>query len=188
MKRTNYLKFIAAALFVVFLSAPVLSFKLGGKDLVKNGTGKRTMPIIGSVYFADLWVPQELKGGADSAILNADEPMAIILMIDSGVITRDRFVKSVTEAFAKSASAGYPSADNTTYLNYFNNITIAKGDRFIHNYDPKTGTTVQYRSQATGQTTTLGVIKGLQFKKAFFGMYLSSKPIQESLKKGMLGQ
>jgi hypothetical protein len=188
MKRTNFLRFIAAVLFVVILSAPVLSFKLGGKDLVKNGTGKRTMPIIGSVYFADLWVPQELKGGADSAILNADEPMSITLTIDSGIISRDRFVKSVTEAFTKSAAAGYPSADSGLYLNMFNDITIAKGDRFIHNYDPKVGTTVQYRSQASGQTATLGVIKGLQFKKAFFGMFLSAQPIQASLKKGMLGQ
>lgn len=188
MKRTNFLRFIASVLFVVILSAPVLSFKLGGKDLVKNGTGKRTMPIIGSVYFADLWVPQELKGGADSAILNADEPMSITLTIDSGIITRDRFVKAVTDAFAQSASAGYPSADSRTYLNMYNDITISKGDKFIHNYDPKAGTTVQYRSVNTGTTTTLGVIKGVQFKKAFFGMFLSSKPIQAGLKKGMLGQ
>jgi hypothetical protein len=187
MKKLNFLKLTAAFLFVVILSAPVLSYKLGGKDMVKNGTGQRTMAFM-TIYYASLYVPQELKGASDTAIINADEPMSIFLTIDSGLVDRDKFVKSVTEAFAKSASAGYASSDTRSYLNMFNDITIVKGDRFTHHYNPKSGMTVKYRSKASGSERTLGVIKGLQFKKAFYGMFLSSKPIQSGLKKGMLGK
>ena len=64
----------------------------------------------------------------------------------------------------------------------FNDVTIIKGDRFTHHYAPKTGMTVKYRSKASGSERTLGVVKGLQFKKAFVGMFLGSKPIQAKLK------
>ena len=78
MKKLNFLKLTAAFLFVVILAAPVLSYKLGGKDMVKNGTGQRTMAFM-TIYYASLYVPQELKGASDTAIINADEPMSIIL-------------------------------------------------------------------------------------------------------------
>ena len=134
MRKLNLLKLTAAFLFVVILSAPVLSFKLGGKDMVKNGTGNRTMYRI-TIYFGTLFVPQELKGAADTAIIDADEPMSLILAIDSRFVDRDKFVKSVTEGFVKSASAGYATSDSRTFLNMFNDVTIVKGDKFSHHYD-----------------------------------------------------
>lgn len=187
MKKLNFLKFTAAFLFVVILSAPVISYQLGGKEMIKNGTGQRTMAFM-TIYFGTLYVPQELKGAADTAIIDADEPMSLVLTIDSGLVDRDKFVKSVNEGFVKSASAGYATSDSGTFLKMFDTVTITKGDKFSHHYDPKTGTTVKYFSKASGSESTLGVIKGLQFKKAFVGMFLGSKPIQAGLKKGMLGK
>lgn len=187
MNKSNLFKSIAGFLFLVILSAPVLSYQLGGKEMIKSGTGSRTMAFM-TIYFGTLFVPQELKGAADTAIIDADEPMSLILTIDSALVDRDKFVKSVTEGFVKAASAGYTTTESKTFLNLFNDVTIVKGDKFSHHYDPKTGTTVKYWSKASGSEKTLGVVKGLQFKKAFFGMFLGSKPIQAGLKKGMLGQ
>lgn len=187
MKKLNLLKSTAALLFLVLLSAPVLSYQLGGKEMVKNGTGNRTMAFM-TIYFGTLFVPQELKGAADTAIIDADEPMSLILTIDSGLVDRDKFVKSVTDGFVQSASAGYPTTDSKTFLDMFNDVTIIKGDKFSHHYDPNVGMTVKYWSKASGKERTLGVVKGLNFKKAFVGMFLGSKPIQSGLKKGMLGK
>jgi hypothetical protein len=64
----------------------------------------------------------------------------------------------------------------------YNNVTIKKYDIIEHLYEPKKGLTVVYKGQV------LGTIKGIQFKKAFFAMYLGSKPVQARLKEQMLGK
>ncbi len=177
MKKSYLLRVCVISFFVLLMTIPCFSFSLGGKEMVKNGTGSRTKAFL-TIYYATLYVPQEMKGAAAKDIIEAKAPMSIIMTIDSRLVDKDKFVSSVTDSFKKAASAGYATSDSQKYLNLFNNVKIVKGDRFYQNYVPGKGLTVRYKSKATGQTTTLGTIKGLSIKKAFFGMFLSSKPIQ----------
>lgn len=184
MKRAGFLKVSMIAAIAVAFCLPVFAWKLGGKEMVANGTGTRTK--IGmTLYHATLYVPQELKGAGDQQILDADQPMSIQISIVSGMITRDKFVESVSEAFDTVAGSGY-RVDKSTYMNLYNNVTIQKGDTFSNHYDPAKGITVVHSSG--GKNTTLGVVKGLAYKKAFWAIYLGPNPVQKSLKKGMLGQ
>ena len=187
MKRLQLLlKVSLAAMLIFFVCLPGFSYKVGGADLVKNGAGSRTKYMM-KVYLATLYVPQELKGADAAQILEADKPMAIDMRITSGLITRDKFVTSIAEAFDQSAKAGYPCPDKQNYINLFGNIAIADGDTVSNRYDPARGLTVIFIPKG-GQAKTLGTLKGLQTKKAFFGMFLSSKPIQDSLKKNLIGK
>ena len=185
MKRLQlFFKLTLAITLTLLICLPCFSYKIGGTDLVRNGAGSRTKYMM-KVYWATLYVPQELKGAAGAQIIEADQPMAIDMRITSGLITKDKFVTSIAEAFDQSAKAGYPSADKQNYINLFKDITIADGDTVSNRYDPAKGLTVVFIPKG-GQARTLGVLKGLQTKKAFFGMFLSSKPIQDSLRKNLL--
>lgn len=186
MKKSQILKLSIAAVLALAICLPGFSYTLGGKSLVKNGEGKRTKFGM-QVYWATLYVPQELKGSGDTQIIDADQPMAIDLYITSGMITKDKFVSSIAEAFDKSASAGYPSNDKQAFIKLYDAVTLAEGDNVSHRYEPGKGITIVHTPKG-GQSKVLGTLKGLQTKKAFWGIFLSSKPIQDSLKKNLLGQ
>lgn len=186
MKKSQILKLSLAAFMALAFCATGFSYNLGGKELVKNGAGSRTKFMM-KVYWATLYVPQELKGAADTQIIDADQPMAIDLYITSGMITKDKFVSSIAEAFDQSAKAGYATSDKQAYINLYNSVTMAEGDTVSNRYEPGKGLTVVHSTKA-GQSKVLGTLKGLQTKKAFWGIFISSKPIQGSLKNNLLGR
>ena len=97
------------------------------------------------------------------------------------MITKEKFVDAVSEGFDKAAGAGY-AADKQAYINLYSNVTIQNGDNFNNYYIPGQGLTVTHNNKA------LGTIKGVQLKKAFFAIFIGPKPVQDSLKKGMLGK
>lgn len=181
MKKSTIVKGSMAALLAVLLALPLFSAKLGGKEVVQNGYGTRTKLGM-SLYNATLFVPQEMKGAEGTQILEADQPMSLYLNITSGLISKDKFVEAVSEGLDKAAGAGYSTSDKQAYINLYNNITIQKGDSFNNYYIPGQGLTVTYNNKP------LGTIKGLQFKKAFFAIFIGPKPVQDSLKKGLLGK
>jgi len=186
MKKSQILKLSLAAILALAICAPGFSYKIAGKDLVKNGAGSRTKFMM-KVYYATLYVPQELKGAGDTQIIDADQPMVLDLYITSGMITKDKFVSSIAEAFDQSAKAGYATTDKQAYINLYNDVTMAEGDTVSNRYEPGKGMSVIFTTKA-GQSRTLGTLKGLQTKKAFWGIFLSSKPIQGSLKNNLLGK
>lgn len=186
MKKSQILKLSLAAILALAFCAPGFSYKIGGTDLVKNGAGSRTKYFM-KVYWATLYVPQELKGAGDTQIIEADQPMAIDLYITSGMVTKDKFVSSIADAFDQSAKAGYACSDKQNFINLFNGVTIAEGDTVSNRYVPGKGMSV-YHNPKGGAQKLLGTLNSLQTKKAFWGMFLSSKPIQGSLKSNLLGK
>lgn len=186
-------KSVSIILFVPILFSMILSdvsaFKMGGKEMFKNGTGKRTMFLIGTVYYATLYVPEGLKGKSGKKIIDADEPMSVILTIDTRFLTRDKFVKATREGFQKAAKSGYPTKKSKIFLNLFTpDMKINKHDRVYLNYYPGKGIVVKMKPKATGKIKTLGIVKGLNVKKALFAIWLGTNPVQGSCKKGMLGK
>lgn len=186
MKKSQILKLSLSAVLALAISIPVFALTIGGKEMVKNGAGSRTKFMM-KVYYATLYVPQELKGAADTQIIDADQPMAIDLYITSGMITKDKFVNSIAEAFDQSAKAGYATSDKQAYINLYNNVVLGEGDNVSNRYEPGKGLTVIHSAKG-GQSKVLGTLKGLQTKKAFWGIFISSKPIQASLKNNLLGK
>jgi len=70
----------------------------------------------------------------------------------------------------------------STRLNSVFQEEIKEGDIYDMIYRPGTGVTVLKNSTLSAD------IPALPFKKALFGIWLSTDPVQESLKKGLLGE
>lgn len=158
--------------------------------LVLNGSGIRTKMILGTMYELSLYVPEALKGAEGQAILEADQPMELVLVIKSSLITRARFVEATSEGFAKAAEAGYASGKSQAFLGQFDNTEFRKGDTVVMRYGPD-GLSTLYREPATQESeateVNLGTIPDLGLKNALFAIWLSNSPVQPSLKKSLLG-
>ena len=111
--------------------------------------------------------------------------MCIVITIDSKLVDRETFLEAISDGFGKAAQGGYaaPGSDLNSYKNMYNNITFKKGDKIANYYVPGKGMTVTINNKALS-----GSVKGLQFKKSFFAIYIGPKPAQDKLKKKMLGQ
>ncbi len=155
--------------------------------LVQAGTGKRTKFPIGTVYLATLHVPQDLKGKDGKEIVDADVPMSVVLQVDTRMLTRERFVDAIREGFQKAKNSGFATDKVETFLNFFSKVEIHKGDIVYLDYSPATGLAVAMKT-SDKEKQELGTVAGLPFKKALYAIWLGPDPVQEGLKKGMLGQ
>lgn len=180
------LTFFTVALFLSSFSAHALdgipkAFKVGGTDLVLNGAGKRTKFVI-TVYNAGLYL-QNKNTNADQ-IINANETMVIRMKIKSGFASAAKIKAALIKGFNKSTGGNtapiQPQIDQL--LNAAFTSKISKGDIFDLVYTPGGGTQVLKNAKVTT------VVRGLPIKKALFGIWLSAKPAQGSLKSGMLGK
>jgi hypothetical protein len=149
--------------------------------LVLNGAGIRTRVFL-DVYVGGLYLKR--KSADAAAIMDADEPMAIKLWIVTRLITNDRMQKSVEEGFQKSTRGNTaPIREKIDALIGVYAEEIDDGDIFELVYLPGQGLIVHKNG-----TYTATIECGLSFKRALFGIWLSDRPVQTSLKRGMLGR
>lgn len=152
--------------------------KIGEQVLKLNGAGVRTKTFV-QVYEGGLYL---LKPSTDSkAILAADELMAIRVKINSGFVTRSSLVASLKEGLAQS----YPGAPEalsreTQQLQQLLQDELKKNDVFDFVYMPNKGLCIYKNGKVHG------VIPGLEFKKALFGIWLSESPVDKDLRQAML--
>ncbi|NJW52741.1 chalcone isomerase family protein [Salinimicrobium oceani] len=149
-----------------------------GHTLQLNGAGVREKLWI-DLYAAGLYLNQKNRNAEE--ILNSDKPMAIKLHIVSKLITSDKMVDAVTEGFEKSTNGNTAPIQNeiNTILGFFKE-DIKKNDIFDLVYVPSKGV-VAYKN---GKEK--GVVKGKEFKKALFGIWLSNRPADDGLKNELL--
>jgi hypothetical protein len=153
----------------------------GGATLILNGAGIRTKVFL-DVYVGGLYLKKRSTDAA--AIMDADEPMAIKLWIVTGLISNDRMQESIEEGFQKSTRGNTaPIREKIDALIGVYAEEIDDGDSFELVYLPGQGLIVHKNGI---QTATIEC--GLAFKRALFGIWLSDRPVQESLKHGMLGR
>lgn len=186
--KMKFLMVLVAFFCGSFFSASGYSFELEGTELVKNGTGSRTMRIIGSVYDATLWVPAEFQGKSAKEIIEADEPSAVTIQITSRLISRKRFVSAVSEGFEKAAESQYSTDKSEQFLALFDDVDINNGDQINLFYTPKSGVEASFQCGETKETSSLGTISGLDLKQALFAIWLGPEPVQASLRDDMLGK
>ncbi len=173
--------FLASSAFALDAAGVTLpdTMKAGGQDLVANGGGKRTKFGM-KVYVAGLYLKQ--KSGDASAIINADEPMAIKLQITSGLVTPEKMKDAIDEGFEKSTGGNV--APLQAKIDAFTAVfkDLSKGVTYDYVYVPGKGVEI-YKNNTLAST-----IQGLDFKKALFGIWLGKEPAQKDLKDAMLGK
>ncbi|WP_092541085.1 chalcone isomerase family protein [Zunongwangia mangrovi] len=154
------------------------SVEFKGESLKLNGAGVREKFWI-DLYAGGLYLQE--KSSDEKQIMSADKPMAIKLHIVSKLITSNKMVDAVNEGFENSTNGNTaPLASEIKKFKGFFSDEIKKDDVFDLVYIPGTGV-ISYKN---GEEK--GTIKGMAFKKALFGIWLSKKPAEDDLKEAML--
>jgi len=169
----------------LFSITPLLAIDLSNNikyqetKLTLNGHGTR-IKFFMKVYESSLYL-ESLSSNADE-IINNDAPMSIRIDVMSSLVTPDAMKTALNEGLVKSTGNNTgPIMKEIDQLNATFNTEVGSGDFYEFIYLPDSGTHVLKNSNY------IDTIPGIEFKKAFFGIYLSSNPIQKSLKKAMLG-
>ena len=169
----------------LFAITPVFAIELSNNieyqetKLTLNGHGTR-IKFFMKVYQGSLYL-ESLSSNADE-IINNDAPMSIRIDVLSSLVTPEAMKTALNEALEKSTGKNTtPIKKEIDQLNATFNSDVGSGDFYEFIYLPDSGTHVLKNSNY------IDTISGIDFKKAFFGIYLSSNPIQKSLKKAMLG-
>jgi hypothetical protein len=152
------------------------SVSVEGKELKLNGLGLRRKFIF-NVYVAALYV--EAKSADGAAILSKDEPRRVDM-----VMLRDLDRKSIVDAlrlgFEKNAGDKLDGLKER--MDKFAAVIpdLKKGQSLSVVYQPGKGTHVE----GQGQSYTA---EGKEFADALFSVWVGRFPVDEALKKGMLG-
>lgn len=157
------------------------TLNFGGQDLMLNGAGIRKKAMVLKLYSGGLYLAQ--KSNKASSIINADETMAIRLVITSSFVSSDAMSEAVEEGFDASTDGNTKaiSSDIKKFMSFFSD-EIVEGDTFDITYQKGVGS-VMYKNGKK-----LGTITGMTFKKALFGIWLGNDPADSKLKRGMLGK
>ncbi len=155
------------------------SLSASGEKLILNGAGVRSKFFI-DIYPCGLYL--KAKSGDAKKIIDADEVMAIRMHIVSGLVTSDKMQRSIDEGFEKSTrgKTGPIKSRKDKMIKIFQD-GINKNDVYDLTYQPGKGTSISKNGKVKV------TLRGLDFKKALFGIWLSDNPISSSLKKKMLG-
>jgi len=150
------------------------------ENLVLNGQGTRTKLFL-TLYEAGLYLREKSTDAV--SIVAADQPMAIRLVVESSLITSEKMEQAVLEGFAKSTGGrtAVLHKEIDAFIEVFRD-EIKENDVYEMIYFPARGV------QVMKNNVTAVSIPGLPFKQALFGIWLGPDPVQESLKKGLLGE
>lgn len=179
--KISFMIFLISILFTFLSAKPLVqdTLLIDSTALILNWTGYRTA--IGMrIYKAGLYLVH--KSDKAQEIINADLPMAVFMEITSSLVTEERLEQSTRAGFKNASGENLSVVKNE--IDSF--ITLVKtnvraGDHYLFVYVPDNGTKIIKNGNV------IGIIYGLPFKKALFGIWLCSKPPQQELKKGMLG-
>ncbi len=151
----------------------------GKYTLVLNGVGFRKKFFI-KVYAGALYLKQRENDA--KKIIEADDPMAIKMIFVYHEVSSKKLVKAWNEGFEKVLGDRIEKLKKCidTFNSFFNQ-SAKKGDIYDIVYLPGTGVEVYKNSELKG------TVKGLDFKKALFAIWLGDKPADSGLKKKMLG-
>lgn len=153
--------------------------KVGESSILLNGAGIREKMWI-DLYACGLYVTTLTKNSQD--IINSDQHCGIKIHIVSSMITSKKMSDAVEEGFEKST--GGKMTDLRDRIDKFKAIfskeEIKKDDVYDIMYIPEKGIIVFKNGKIQP------VIKGLDFKKALFGIWLGDEPADENLKKDLL--
>jgi len=152
---------------------------IGGTVLKLNGAGVREKFFM-DMYACGLYVLTKTNKAED--VINSEKHTAIKIQIISGLITSKKMTDAVEDGF-KNATNGKTKPirkEIDDFKKVFSKEEIKKGDIYDIIYVPSKGTVIFKNGKIQP------IIKGQEFKKALFGIWLSDKPADKDLKKDLL--
>jgi hypothetical protein len=190
-ERENIMKKFLVVILAVFMMSPMAVAKQVGKvtlpdslmagtnELLLNGAGFRKKLFI-KVYAAGLYLKE--KQTDPQKIIDADTPMAIRMHFVYSDVSSKKLVDAWNEGFKNGTDGNisHIKSEIDTFNSFFSE-NAKEHDIYDIIYVPQQGVSVYIKGQSKG------TIKGLNFKKAVFSIWLGEKPADTNLKKKMLG-
>lgn len=152
--------------------------KVENQDLQLKGTGTR-VKLWMDMYTLGLFV---IDTKQDVNILVAGNETSVVrLSIISGLITAEKMDKAIRDGFKKSTQGKTEPIKNEIeeFLAVFKQ-GVEKKDLYQFTYQPEVGTIISKNDKQ------LASIKGLEFKKALWGIWLGKNPVDKKLKAALL--
>ena len=154
---------------------------IGEHDLVLNGAGVRSKFFF-DMYVAALYVTEK-KDSSDAILTGAGENRVAMHML------RDISSETLSKSFNKSISLNLSPSERAALDVQLKQLAVLfammsearKGDVITLDYLPGTGTEINFND------VTIGKIEGAAFNVALLKVWLGNKPVQENLKKQLLG-
>jgi len=160
------------------------SLKVGKQKLVLNGEGSREKYFL-DLYFAGLYLAEPNRQA--QAVVNADELMAVRIVITSKFVSQEKLVKSLHEGLNQSTGGKLqPIQTEVEQFRQCFSGEIVSGDIFDlvyvpNHYAPNHGVLVLKNGKRQG------TVAGMPFKKALFGIWLGERPVDVALREALLG-
>ena len=154
-----------------------------GPELVLNGAGIRTR-VFFKVYVGALYLPEKKAAANDVLALAGPKRVAMNMLRD---LTAQQLSEALVEGISNNSSAAEQAAlkgriDELVAI--MNSLGEAKkGDAITLDFLPESGTRMVVNGQPRGKP-----IAGDDFYRALLRIWLGDKPVDDDLKKGMLGQ
>lgn len=154
------------------------------KKVQLNGFGIRSKMWV-DVYVQALYLTNLSQD--PKYILDSEQPMAVRIEITSSMVTSKKLSKALYKGIEKSVGGEEkirPIKAHVDKLEELVNLEVTKEkDVFILGYNPQDSSIMIYKNDVLR-----GKINGgKDFKKAFFGIWLSEDPVDKDLKNDLLG-
>ncbi|KAF2333249.1 chalcone isomerase family protein [Flavobacterium daemonense] len=154
--------------------------EIQNKTMQLNGAGGRSKMWL-EVYVQALYLSQLSQD--PKFIIDSDTEMAVRIEITSSMVSSNKLTKAMNTGFEKSAGSNLEAL--RPRIEQFKTLLsdpITEKDVFILFYNPLDQTVNVIKNDVPK-----GKIPGFDFKQALFGIWLSDKPVDETLKKHLLG-
>lgn len=181
------------AIFLLFLSGHVMALELAGvkvddtaqvgnATLKLNGAGLRTK-VIFKVYVGALYLTE--KKHSTASVL-ADTGAKRLNMFMLRELSSDQLLEAFEKGLSKNNTPAELAAMNSR-IKEFSAIfrsarEVSKGDVITIDYFPGEGTRVSINGIEKGR------LAGAEFNSALLKIWLGNEPVDEDLKKGLLGE
>ncbi|MEW5737265.1 MAG: chalcone isomerase family protein [Thermodesulfobacteriota bacterium] len=178
-------------LLVLFLFSTAEARKLGditmpdtlsgeGLNLVLNGAGFRTKYFF-NIYGCGLYLQKQDKDA--KKIIEADEPMGVRMHFVFRKVSGKEMSDMLDKGFTKATKGNTaPIREQIEHLLALLPATLYRGDIVDLFYVPGRGIVCYINGKYAGEDP------GLNFKQAVFAIWLGDEPVNETLKKEMLGK
>src|SRR5690554_1513715 len=150
--------------------------KISDQVVEYNGAGLRQKYFF-NLYVAALYVPERTSNA--QTIIDQNTESAIRIKLVSDKVTCDKFVETVKDGFAILSEGKASEKEIVDFMKIFS-VEFKSGDEVILIYKLESGVEVYMNGKY------FGGVKGLEFKKVFWGIWLGKTPTNTSIKKAIL--
>lgn len=155
---------------------------IGDHDLVLNGAGVRNRFVFFDMYVAALYLTA--KTNSSEAILSSNGEKRLALHM-----VQDVSSETLSKSFYRAIAHNLTRAELTALEPQLKQLDVlfammseaTEGDVITMDYVPGKGTEIAFND------VTIGVIEGAAFNSALLKVWLGINPVQENLKKKLLG-